>query len=195
MRRVGVFQIGELLQTKGESYVRSRIAQFSCLHNKDVDDFLRDDSIEFTNRMTSMTHVVIDAETQEWLAYFTLAHKPISIEAAILSGTQRRRMERFCRSLSDKGEFVVSAYLIAQLGKNGNVRECKPLKGDEIIEIALNQLREIQFKIGGQVVFLEMEKGNAKLTEFYHRNHFRAFDSRQSDEDGVVYELMFRFFK
>ena len=46
-----------------------------------------------------------------------------------------------------------------------------------------------------QEPFLECEKGNSKLLNFYLRNGFVLFGERVSDDDGVTYLQLFQFLK
>ena len=91
--------------------------------------------------------------------------------------------------------FNVSAYLIAQLGKNYNAADGKLITGGQILDLAKDELRVAKRQVGGQVVFIEKEQGNASLDAFYRKNGFVPFDKRVSEEDGVTYDLMFSFLK
>ena len=93
----------------------------------------------------------------------------------------------------DGGTFLVSAFLIAQLAKNDAVDGGKRITGLNLLDLIYQQLKEVRFRIGGCVVFIECEQGVPKLTEFYQRNGFAKFDSRVSKVDGKTYDMMFRF--
>ena len=64
-----------------------------------------------------------------------------------------------------------------------------------LLEVAFNVLRDVQEQIGGQVVFLECEKGNRKLLNFYSSNGFVLFGERASEDDGITYLQLFQFLK
>ena len=76
----------------------------------------------------------------------------------------------------------MSAYLIAQLGKNYTNGLEKRIKGDELLEIALGIVEGMQYMGGGMVVFLEANNEN-KLLEFYKRNNFQQFNIRCSKKN------------
>ena len=64
-----------------------------------------------------------------------------------------------------------------------------------LLEVAFDVLRDVQDRIGGQVVFLECEKGNGKLLNFYSSNGFVLFGERVSEDDGITYLQLFQFLK
>ena len=185
----------DVLKTEGEAFVANVIKSFSCKYNHDVDRYLKEDAILFTAMSSSVTHFVFDAESGLCVAYFALAHKPISFQEDVLSNNQRKRMERFCKQDPKTKLFNVSAYLIAQLGKNYNAADGKLITGGQVLDLAKDELRVAKKQVGGQVVFIEKEQGNASLDVFYRKNGFVPFDNRVSEEDGVTYDLMFSFLK
>lgn len=194
---MGLFvrSLTDILKTEGEAFVVNVINSFSCRHNKDVDTYLREDAILFTVMSSSVTHFVFDSESGLCVAYFALAHKPVAFRESALSNSQRKRIARFSKQDSNTHCFNVSAYLIAQIGKNYNAADGKLISGAQLLELAKDELRTAKKQVGGQVVFIEKEQGNAKLDAFYQTNGFVAFDSRVSAEDGVTYDLMFTFLK
>lgn len=120
---------------------------------------------------------------------------PSRFSEAILSGSQRKRIERFAKIDPATRKFNVSAYLIAQIGKNFNAENGELIEGSQLLDLAKDELRIAKKQVGGQVIFIEKEQGNAKLDDFYRKNGFVPFDSHVSEEDGVVYDLMFSFLK
>ena len=91
---------------------------------------------------------------------------------------------------------VVSAFLIAQLGKNFcRSKEEDQITGAELLSSAFERITIAQHEIGGQVVFLECEDGNRKLKSFYEKNAFVACGKRTDEVDGITYLQMFRFLK
>ena len=80
----------------------------------------------------------------------------------------------------------MSAYLIAQLGKNFSESGGTEITGAELLKLAWDKIKEIQYLGGGIVTFLEAEN-EEKLLSFYRDNRFSQFDTRQtaSDTDGA----------
>lgn len=52
---------------------------------------------------------------------------------------------------------MVSAYLIAQIGKNYAVQDGKRITGAAMLKDVVDLLKRIQFDIGGQIVFLRAD--------------------------------------
>ena len=71
----------------------------------------------------------------------------------------------------------------------------RSLSGRILLDVAFNILRGVQDQIGGQVIFLECEKGNSKLLNFYLSNGFVLFGERVSEDDGITYLQLFQFLK
>ena len=195
--RYHTLQIGSWADSVGRENVANVFAEFDCSKNADIDGFLKNNAVDFARRQISVSHLVFDSATRACLGYFTLTHKPLSLEADKLSATVRRRIERFakCRSGNDIRTYTLSAFLIAQIGKNFKIPETQRIPGKDLLALAVDELRLAQYEIGGQVVFLECEDGNRKLKAFYEKNAFVACGKRTDDEDGITYLQMFRFLK
>ena len=120
---VTVFNIREYLSVKddrvlGEEELRKLLSEFSCEKNSDVERFLKEQSIEFTKKNQSVTYLVFTNEDVALVGYFTLAIKPISVNAENFSNTMKRKIARVSEFDESNGTYTLSAYLIAQLGKN-----------------------------------------------------------------------------
>ena len=195
--RYHTLQIGSWADSVGRENVANVFAEFACSKNADIDGFLKNNAVDFARRQISVSHLVFDSATRACLGYFTLTHKPLSLEADKLSATVRRRIERFakCRSGNDIRTYTLSAFLIAQIGKNFKIPEPQRIPGKDLLALAMGELRLAQYEIGGQVVFLECEDGNRKLKSFYEKNAFVACGKRTDEVDGITYLQMFRFLK
>ncbi|MCM1569804.1 MAG: GNAT family acetyltransferase, partial [Roseburia sp.] len=77
----------------------------------------------------------------------------------------------------------MSAFLIAQLGKNYTDGRNKEITGKELVELAWTVVEEGQYMYGGMVTFLEAEN-EEKLLDFYKANRFLQFDTRQTTSDA-----------
>jgi len=73
----------------------------------------------------------------------------------------------------------MSAYLIAQLGKNFAEGRNNRITGAEMLELAWSVIEEMQYMGGGMVVFLETNNDD-KLLKYYNNNRFSQFDTRQT---------------
>ena len=141
-----------LSDENGETIVQNMINSFSCPINEDVDKFLKNNSIEFAKKHQSITYFVFSKEDSEFVGYFTLAIKPINVDASLLSNTQKSKIERVSEKVDVGGKYSLSAYLIAQLARNFNNHS---INGTELLSLALSVIYDIQYAIGGMVVFLE----------------------------------------
>ena len=119
-------------------------------------------------------------------AMFALTHKAIEISGEGLSKITRSKLQRFAELDETTDCFSVSAFLIAQFGKD-DLAGCS-LSGDSLMASALDVLTTAQRNVGGGVVYLECEN-RPRLLEFYQSsdNGFRPFGQRFSEKDQVEY--------
>ena len=115
--------------------------------------------------------------------------------AAGLSTTLLKRIRRFSKPDNGGEAYTLSAYLVAQIGKNATLSKRERIGGVQLLELAKNEIRAAQERVGGQMVFLEMEHGNAFLESFYRDNGFVSLGQRNSEEDSAIYDQMFIFLK
>ena len=120
---VTVFNIREYLSAKGdkdlgEDELRQLLSEFFCDKNPDVERFLKEQSIEFTKKNQSVTYLVFSNEDASLVGYFTITIKPITVNAENFSNTMKRKIARVSELDEENGTYTLSAYLIAQLGKN-----------------------------------------------------------------------------
>jgi hypothetical protein len=183
-----------MLETVGEDEVSSILSDFFCPQNREIEHFIHNNAIDFAKKKMSITYLVIDDEAQ-LVAFFTLTHKPSYVEEDLLSKTSRRKLAMHARMDERVQAYSVSAYLIAQFGKNYGVNNGHTIEGNRLMELAMDILKRVQHQIGGGVVFLECED-NPVLLDFYQneRNGFRIFGERYSDTDHVKYLKLLRFF-
>lgn len=139
----------------GEDMLRQVFSSFKCEKNLDVESFLTEQSIDFT-----------------------ITIKPITVNTDEFSNTVRRKIARVSEQNSDNGKYSLSAYLIAQLGKNYDDSIGNTISGDNLLSIALGKVKKLQYMAGGMVVFLESENKD-RLLDFYEKqNGFKRFDTK-----------------
>lgn len=176
----------------GEESLRKKLSDFTCPLNLNVEEFLKQKSIEFTKRNQSVTYLVFLDDASTLVGYFTLASKSITVKEGILSKTIQKKVSRVSEYEPENQTFRLSAYLIAQLGKNFTDNANKRITGHQLLELAIQKVKELQYMLGGTIVFLEA-KPHEKLMEFYTNQHsFKEFDTRQahSSEDGELVQLL-----
>ena len=163
----------------GEDDLVQILSEFSCERNSDVEKFLKNSAIEFTKKNQSVTYLVFSVEDGELLGYFTIALKPLTVRGETVSNTVKRKLLRISELDEETQTYTMSAYLIAQLGKNFANGADKRITGEELLEAAWNKIEEIQSRAGGVVTFLEANNED-KLLDFYKDNRFQKFDTRQT---------------
>ena len=174
----------------GEPALLELLSGFSCPKNPDVERFLKKSAIEFTKKNQSVTYLVVSAEDVRLLGYFTLALKPLTVRGETVSNTVKRKLLRISELDEKSDTYTMSAYLVAQLGKNFSESEGKDITGEELLKLAWDKIKEIQYLGGGVVTFLEAEN-EEKLLSFYRDNRFSQFDIRQTaSETDETHELV-----
>lgn len=109
--------------------------------------------------------------------------KPITVNAECVSKTMRRKIVRVGKADISGNTYTLWAFLIAQLGKNYTEQADKNVTGEQLLEAAAGIIREIQYMVGGTVVFLEAED-NEKLMQFYEeKNGFKRFNTKSTGCD------------
>ena len=167
----------------GEPALVELLSGFSSPKNKDVERFLKKSAIEFTKKNQSVTYLVVSAEDVRLLGYFTLALKPLTVRGETVSNTMKRKLLRISELDEKSDTYTMSAYLIAQLGKNFSESGGTEITGAELLKLAWDKIKEIQYLGGGVVTFLEAEN-EEKLLSFYRENRFSQFDTRQTTSDA-----------
>lgn len=166
----------------GEPELLRMISDFSCPKNPDVEHFLKNSSVDFTRKNQSVTYLVLDMDDGALVGYFTIALKPLTVRDETVSNTVKRKIKRISEFDEQTKSYTMSAYLIAQIGKNYTNDAYKRITGSELLELAWNVIGDMQYMGGGMVVFLEANNEERLLT-FYQDNKFRQFDTRLTAAD------------
>ena len=188
-----VTNIFEFIDRHGEERVSSFLHTFSSPINPGIENFIRNKAIDFAYRKLSVTYLVTDFDDGQILGFFALTHKAVLIPQSRLSNTSRKKLERFARLDRATGEYMASAFLIAQLGKNYGVDNGKRITGRELMDLANDILVNIQRQIGGGIIYLDCED-REKLIKFYTDEKFQYFGERFSEEENQKYLQYMRFF-
>lgn len=140
---------------------------------------MREQSIEFTKKNQSVTYLVFSNDDASLVGYFTLTVKPITVNAENFSNTMKRKLARVSELDEENGTYTLSAYLIAQLGKNYKDGLNEKIAGEQLLQAAIETIKELQYMVGGMVIFLEAED-KEKLMRFYEdENGFKRFDTKE----------------
>jgi hypothetical protein len=125
----------------------------------------------------------------ELVGYFTLALKPLTVRGETVSNTVKRKLLRVSELDEQSQTYTMSAYLIAQLGKNFSSGVETKVTGAELLELAWNEIEKMQYMGGGMVTFLEADN-KERLLSFYQTNRFQPFDIRQTKGTEEQHELI-----
>lgn len=176
--------LSDMIKELGESEVKKLLSSFSCPINPDVEMFLKEKAIVFSEQGLSKTHLIFTSYKNEpvLVGYFTLAPKYIVIKKGSLSKTLQKRINKFTTYDVGSKQYITSASLIAQLGKNFTNGYNKLISGNELLKIATDKVKKIQDEIGGKLTYLECVD-NLKLIDFYQSNGFVMFGKRTLERD------------
>ena len=163
----------------GEDLLKQVLSTFSCKKNVDVEKFLLNQAVDFTKKNQSVTYIVLTAKSGLMVGYFTITVKPISVNGAGFSNTVKRKIARVSEQDPVNGTYSLAAYLIAQLGINFSNGVNEMITGEQLLGLAIEKIKELQYMAGGMVVFLEAEN-EEKLLDFYEKqNGFKRFDTKE----------------
>lgn len=199
--RATAINILDMIENSGLEMTNAVISGFSTQKTKDseplnpdIENFLKKNAIQFSREKKSITYLVMDEDNGFLLGFFSLAHKPIEIPPVGMSKTKIRTIEKYARLHKILNAYDVSAFLIAQFGKNYAVAEDKRISGNDLMQIVNCELAEIQHRIGGGVKYLDCE-ADAKLIHFYQKEQgFTLYGERLSETDGKRYLQYLKFF-
>ena len=110
-----------------------------------------------------------------------------------MSSSTKKRIERYSKYNEKSEAYIVPAFLLAQFGKNSSYSGMNHLSGDLLMDFVLEVVANIQYMIGGGILYLECEN-NEFLLNFYQKphNNFHLFGERKS-ESNTLYKLLYRF--
>ena len=171
----------DFMDVIGEDNLKVVLSEFSCPKNLEIEEFMRKNAIEFAKRKTSITYLLVDDECRIH-GIFAVTHKALQVMGQELSGTVRKKLQRYAQADEETGELTLSAFLIGQFGKNYQYTDIATITG-------------VQHQIGGGVVYLECEE-KPQLLNFYQNdtNRFRIFGERYSEKDQTKYIQLLKTF-
>lgn len=183
----GIENILDVIEQDGEDEVKADLSNFMCDANKDIQDFIQFKAIDFAKKRISISYLVYNEDTGKILGFFTLAHKVLNVPAEGMSNNVKRRMDRYARLNKEKNSYLVSAFLLAQLGKNYALEKEERISGEDLMDCVDSVLDEVQYRIGGGVVYLD-SVDNKHLVHFYEEvSGYRKIAERISDTNETKY--------
>jgi len=184
----------DMIDAIGEDEVNQILSDFSCSKNNEIENFVKKNAVDFAKRKMSVTHLVLN-DNSELIAIFTLTHKALELGDENLSSATRKKLKRYAQLNETTNSYIVSAFLIAQFGKNYSNNVNLQVEGNSLMESCMNVLETVQRDVGGGIVYLECED-KPQLLSFYQnpQNAFRIFGERYSDVDNTKYIQLLRLF-
>ena len=180
-----------LIDEAGRDFASKLLDGFSCPLDPDIEQFVREKAIDFSDRGIAKTHLVFLGEPDfRFVGMYALAPKILSLPGEGLSQTTRKRLERFGRHDTQSDTYTIPTILLAQFSKNYAFGLNKEVEGCELLEVACNKIRSLQSEMGGGLVFAEC-KDTPKLISFYEDNNFKRFTADQPGEDELVKLIKF----
>lgn len=175
----------------GENDLEEILSNFYSPKNSDVEFFLKRNAVEFTRKNQSVTYLVFSIEDMYLVGYFTITMKPVTVNTKGISNAAKRKLGRLSHYDQITDSYTVSAYLIAQLGRNYNVEVKHPITGRMLMNFAVDTLHDIQRQLGGLMVYLECEEKEPLLKFYQEQNGFRHFGERLTEgKEGENHKLL-----
>ena len=187
-----VANVLDKVEKYGETDTSAALSVFSCPLNSEIEDFIKDKAIDFAKKKLSVTYLVYDEDDDTLLGYFTLAHKAIEIRKENVSKRLEKRIQRFVPLDEANSSYTLSAFLLAQFGKNYAVDNGERMDGVVLMDLVDAVTLDIQHRIGGGFIYLDVLKKNIKVVDFY-RNHCNYVSFSERVSNGENYTQMIRF--
>lgn len=195
MNKYKTININDMLMELGEEKTSMILSAFSCPQNTSIEEFIHKNAIPFAKQGLSITYLVFTKEKHYLAGIFSLAHKTMSVDIKEMSRTKAKRITRFATYDPKSEKYNISSFLIAQFGKNKSIPSESAIAGNDLMDLAMKVLKEMQYKIGGKIVYLDCEDID-KVLAFYqnNQNRFTVFAERVSKTDGKRYKQLMKFF-
>lgn len=193
-----VISIENMIESYGEEATIALLSSFSCVRggvqkNEEVESFVKKNAVDFFKRKLAVTYLVFD-NNSDFVGIYTLAHKAIDIPADRLNAKLKNKVKRYARLDEGRQSYSVSAFLIAQFGKNYEGEKGRTISGSELMDSALDMLSAAQAIVSGGLIFLDCEVENTVALELYKKNGFVPFGERESESDGHRYIQLLKGF-
>lgn len=181
-----VINLQDIYNVIGESKTKDILKEYNCELNADVEYYLREKAIEFSKQDISKTFLVLDSYKSKDIivGYFAITNKTTIIKKSILSNSKRKKISRYSKYNNEIKGYNIALPLIGQIGKNYTNKYNELIKGDILLKLACNKIKEIQNTIGGRYVLLECEDKSC-LREFYESNGFECIGKRNLEKDEL----------
>lgn len=181
MKELISLNLSDIEKDLGQPFLNSLLSSFSCPLDSDIQDFIHNKALSFSQQSIAKTHLVFLGENDFGFAgIFALTQKNMQIDASGQSKNICKKLNKYGKLNTETNIYDIPSILIAQLSKNYANGINNYIDGCDLLEVACEKIKSIQKDLGGKLVFLEC-KENDKLIDFYEANGFRR---AQSDDNG-----------
>lgn len=138
-----IINILDGIETFGEEVLKDVLSKFVSEKNSEIEEFIREKAIDFARQKLSITYLILNTDSGVILGYFTLTHKSVILSSDGLSRTFQKKLAKYSRLDKDSGNYVVSAFLLAQLGKNYAVKVDERISGKQMMRLVNDVLLDV----------------------------------------------------
>lgn len=187
---LNVISLTTLLEASPVEEVKDLLYTFDCGQlssgANDVEDFIRNKSIEFEKVDIARTYLVLSTyQGKPFLAgYFAISNKPLVVPKKSfrkLSKSFQKKLMAFGHK-TDMEYYKMQGYLLGQLGKNRSPisKVANAATGTDLLSLAYQKVLEAKALAGGKVLHLECED-NLKIITFYESCGFKILEDHISE--------------
>lgn len=165
----------DMLKYLGEDACKRILSSFSCEINPSIEKFLKENAIDFAKQKIAITYIVFD---QDYIVgYYTISNRILFIDKDSVSNSIKKKITKFSQDGTNSQYLALPMPLIAQLGKNLNPNISTKISGKNLLNMALQEVLQIEYLLGGKTVYLECDE-NEKLLDFYSSQGFSRVNKR-----------------
>jgi hypothetical protein len=154
------------------SQMKEDIAAFKCSRDLEVQGFLREKAINYEEHNRTRTYLVYN-DDRILLSYFSLTVQALELKDSI-SNNFRKKL-----TFGRTNLHWISAYLIAQLGKD-DACQIKDIS-DNLLYEAQRLIMQASKIVAGRIIYLECKK-EIKLQNLYEKSGFKYLQ----DNDDLI---------
>lgn len=165
-----------------EDEIYSRLAEFSCPLNEDVEYFVKHKAVQFEKVDLARTYLIyaIDNNEPKLCGMYALATGHLELDSKLT----RKQKKSFFGTTYAFGK-TINTHLIGQLSKNYTNGNDKLISGDLLIELAFERIKEKNMLSPSPVIHIDC-KDESKLKQFYEKMGFVYF-KKNEDKDLLMY--------
>ncbi len=173
-----------------EEEIKSRLQEFECKRDFDIENFLKYKAIEFEKLGKSRTFLLIDEDNESFqiLGYFTIALKILEIPEEF-SNQQIKKLDGFRAKQNGEKIQYIPTILLGQLGKNDSISES--FSGRVLLDYVLSTILIGQKYLAGRIIMLEC-KDIPYLKDLYQEYGFDLLEKDYSSNDLLTYFRILR---